>query len=86
MTPMSMNDATSPSSSADRARRYRVRRAEGRHVARVEVGPEEIEALVDNSLLDPGDVADRAAITESIEVLLYVLRENAIEIDWDRWN
>ncbi len=83
---MSMNDATSPSSSADRARRYRVRRAEGRHVARVEVGPEEIEALVDNSLLDPGDVADRAAITESIEVLLYVLRENAIEIDWDRWD
>ncbi len=83
---MSMNDATSPTSGADRARLYRKRRSEGRHVARVEVGPEDIEALVENCLLDPGDVADRAAITESIEVLLYVLRENAIEIDWAQWD
>ncbi len=72
---MSINDAISPSSSADRARRYRVRRAEGRHVARVEVGPGEIEAL---------DVGDRASVGWAIELLLLGLVEGALEIDTDR--
>ncbi len=83
---MSMNDATSPTSSADRARRYRVRRAEGRHVARVEVGPENIEALVVEGLLEPGKSGDRAAISEAIDCLLFALSEGAVEIDWDRWD
>ncbi len=82
---MSMNDATSPTSSADRARRYRVRRAEGRHVARVEVGPEDIEALVENCLLDPGDVADRAAVNEALGSMLYALSEGAIAVDFDKF-
>ncbi len=83
---MSMNDATSPSSSADRARLYRRRRAEGRHVARVEIGPEEIEALVANSLLAAEKVGSRVAINEALEDLLYILSESAVEIDWGRWD
>ncbi len=83
---MSMNDATSPTSSADRARRYRVRRAEGRHVARIEVGPEEIEALVANSLLAAEKVGDRVAINAALDDLLYVLSEGAVEIDFSRWD
>ncbi len=82
---MSMNDAISPSSSADRARRYRVRRAEGRHVARVEVGPEDIAALVDNCLLVPEDVADRDAISEALGTMLYALSEGAIAVDFDKF-
>ncbi len=83
---MPMNDAISPSSSADRARRYRVRRAEGRHVARVEVGAEEIEALVANSLLAAEKVGDRVAINAALDDLLYALSEGAVEIDFSRWD
>ncbi len=64
---MLTNDATPPSSAADRARRYRERKSEGLHVARVEVGPEDIEALVREGLLEPGESSDRAAISEAIE-------------------
>ncbi len=83
---MSMNDATSPSRSADRARLYRKRRSEGRHVARVEIGPEEIEALVANSLLAAEKVGDRVAINAALDDLLYVLSEGAVEIDFSRWD
>ena len=83
---MQMTSATSSPSGADRTRSYRKRRAEGRHVAHVEVGPEEIEALVENSLLAAGDVGDRAAIKEALECLLFALSEDAIEIDWGRWD
>ncbi len=83
---MSMNDATTPSSSADRARLYRERKSEGVIVVPVEVGPDIAKALTSNFLLDPQDSANRREIGEVIELLLYVLRENAIEIDWDRWD
>ena len=83
---MSMNDKTSPSSAADRARLYRNRRSEGRHVARIEVGPEEIEALVANSLLAAEKVGDRVAINAALDDLLYVLSEGAVEIDFSRWD
>ncbi len=76
---MQMNHAASSSSGADRASLYRRRRAEGRHVARVEVGPENIEALVVEGLLEPGKSGDRAAIGEAIEVLLFALSEGALE-------
>ena len=82
---MPMNDKTSPSSAAERARLYRERRSEGRHVARVEVGPEDTAALVDNYLLDPGDVADRDAISLALGSMLFALSEGAIEIDFDRF-
>ena len=82
---MSMTNAISSSSGADRASLYRQRKSEGRHVARVEVGPEEIEALVVEGLLAAGDVGDRAAIREALELLLYALSEGAVEIDFDRF-
>ena len=44
------------------------------------------EALVDNSLLDPGDVADRGAVSEAIGCVLFALSEGAIEIDFSRWD
>ena len=77
---MLTNDATSQTA-ADRAARYRERRSEGIHVARVEVGPEDIETLVREGLLEPGESGDRAAISEAIEWLLLALSEHAIEID-----
>ena len=83
---MSMTDATSSLSGADRVRRYRERKAAGRHVARIEVGAEEIEALVANSLLAAEKVGDRVAINEALEDLLYILSEGAVEIDWGRWD
>ncbi len=82
---MSMTTATSPSSGADRARRYRRRKSEGCVVATVEVGPGDLKALVDNMLLEPGELDDRAAISEAIEVLLFALAEGAAEIDFDRF-
>ena len=82
---MSMTNATSPSSAAERARLYRERRSEGRHVAHVEIGPEEIEALVENCLLDPGDVADLAAVNEALGTMLYALSEGAIAVDFDKF-
>lgn len=81
---MQTTNATSSSTGVDRTRRYRRRRAEGRHVARVEVGPEDIEGLVENYPLAAGDVADRAAIGEAIECWLLALSEGAVEIDFDR--
>ncbi len=82
---MSMTDATSASNAADRTKLYRRRRAEGRHVARVEIGPKDIEALVDNCLLDPGDVGDRDAISEALGTMLYALSEGAIAVDFDKY-
>ncbi len=77
---MLTNDATSPSSAAERARRYRERKSEGLHVARVEVGPEDIEALVSEGLLGLGKSANRREISKAIERLLLALSENAIDI------
>ena len=77
---MPMNNETSPTSSADRARQYRERKSEGRHVARVEVGPEDIEALVSEGLLGLGKSANRREISKAIERLLLALSENAIDI------
>lgn len=81
---MQTTSATSRSSAADRTRLYRQRRAEGRHVARVEVGREEIGALVENSLLAAEDRCDRASVGWAIELLLLGLSEGALEIDADR--
>ncbi len=82
---MSITDATSASNAADRTKLYRRRRAEGRHVARIEIGPEDIAALVDNCLLDPGDVGDRNAINEALGTMLYALCEGAIAVDLDKF-
>ena len=50
------------------------------HVARVEVGPEDIEALVSEGLLGLGKSANRREISKAIESLLLALSENAIDI------
>ena len=81
---MPMTNATSPSSAADRVRRYRQRRAAGRQVASVEIGPDEIGALVENALLAVEDAGDRAAVGWAIELLLLGLAVDALEIDTDR--
>ncbi len=86
VTRMSITEATTSSSGADRVRRYRERKAAGRHVARIEVGAEEIEALVQNDLLAAEKVGDRVAINAALDDLLYVLSEGAVEIDFSRWD
>lgn len=78
---MLTNDKTAPSNAADRARRYRERKSEGLRVARVEVGLEDIEALVREGLLEPGKLGDRAAISEAIERLLLALAEYGADVD-----
>ena len=80
---MSMNDATPPSSAADRAHEYRRRRAEGIIVVPVEVGPDIAKALVSNFLLDPQDLANRCEVGGAIETLLLALSQNAADIDFD---
>ncbi len=75
---MPMTNISSPSSGADRASRYRKRKREGRLIAPVEVLPEDLKALVDNALLEPGKSGDRAAIGEAIECVLLALSEGAV--------
>ncbi len=81
---MSTTDATSPLTGADRASLYRERRAAGCCVVRVEVGPADVEGLVNEGLLGPGESGDRAALGEAIETLLFGLSEGAIKIDLER--
>ncbi len=82
---MPMTNISSPPTGADRASLYRKRKREGRLVAPVEVLPEDLKALVDNALLEPGKSGDRAAISEAIEGLLFGLGQGAVEIDFDRF-
>ncbi len=75
---------TELSPTATRSRRYRERRRMGITIAPVQVAPEVAEALVATGLLTEADMGDRAKMGESIEVLLFALVDDAIEIDWDR--
>ena len=81
---MQTPNMTSPSSGADRASLYRQRRAAGCYVVRVEVCPADVEGLVNEGLLEPGESGDRAALGEAIETLLFGLSEGAIKIDLER--
>ncbi len=78
-----MSNIVSPSNGADRARRYRGRKKEGRIGVPVEVGPEDLNALIENFLLEPKDLADRGGIGRSVELILHALSEGAFEIDFD---
>ena len=49
-------------SSAERMRRYRMRQQRGKRIIRVQIGPDEIDALVSRGLLGPGDREDASAI------------------------
>jgi len=75
---------TDLSPTATRSKRYRERRRAGIITAPVRVAPEVAEALVATGLLTEADMVDRAKIGESIEVLLFALVDDAVEIDWDR--
>ena len=80
---MSMNDATSSANAASRAREYRRRKSAGVIVVPVEVGREDLNALIENFLLEPKDLADRGGIGRSVELILHALSEGAFEIDFD---
>jgi hypothetical protein len=56
------NDARVPQSPAARMRRYRKRKRRGQRIIRVQIGPNEIEALVSRGFLGPGDREDIIAI------------------------
>jgi hypothetical protein len=49
-------------SSAERMRRYRKRQRRGQRIIRVQIGPNEIEALVSRGFLGPNDREDTSAI------------------------
>ena len=80
---MLTNDATSPSSAADRAHEYRRRRAEGIIVVPLEVDREDVNSLIEYGLLDRRKSADRREVGEAIEKLLRALYEGAVGIDSD---
>ena len=48
--------------------------------------PEDLNALVDNFLLESKDLADRGAIGGAIECVLLALSEGASEIDFDHFS
>ena len=60
-TGMSENSNT-PTSAAERNRRYRKRQRRGQRIIRVQIGPTEIEGLISRGFLGPGDRADTIAI------------------------
>ena len=51
-----------PTSAAERMRRYRKRQRRGQRIVRVQIGRNEIEALVLRGFLGPGDRQDVSAI------------------------
>ena len=51
---------------------------------RVEVDPRDVEGLINEGLLEPGESGDRAEIGEAIRTLLFGLSEGAVKIDLER--
>jgi hypothetical protein len=56
------NDTRVPQSPAERMRRYRKRHRRGQRIIRVQIGPNELEALVSRGFLGPNDREDTIAI------------------------
>ncbi len=75
---------TELSPTAARSKRYRQRKREGIIIAPVQVAPEVVDALVTTGLLTEADTGNRAELGEAVEILLYALADDAVEIDWDR--
>ena len=79
-----MTDLSPP---AVRSRRYRARRRAGVVVAPVEVDAAALDALQEYAFLGgEADVDDRDKVSEAIQLLLFVLTERAIEIDYDHFD
>ena len=68
---------------AVRARRYRQRMRAGTMVCQVETTRDIRDALVGLGILDPDDSNDRAAVADSVEILLYAAGAGAIDINPD---
>ena len=64
------NDTRVPQSPAERMRHYRKRQRRGQRIIRVQIGPNEIEALVLKGFLGPGDREDTSAIEFGMSALI----------------
>ena len=73
------------SSSAIRTRRYRERRDRGSVVISLEVDSNQLDALVDHGFLAEGDVTNRAKVSEAVDMLLFALADDAVEIGWEKY-
>ena len=71
---------STPTPNANRARRYRQRRAKGTVVTRVEVDAAAIAGLVNYGLLDERDARDRERIAEAIELALDGFTRNGLAL------
>ncbi len=81
---MSTQDALS--SSAIRTRRYRERRDRGDIVISLEVENYKLRGLIDHGFLAEGDVKSRAKVADAVDVLLFALADDAVEIDFAKYD
>ena len=77
-------DGLASTNGARRCRRYRARKKAGAVVVPAEITPEAAMGLVDCGLLDINERGDRARVAEAVELVLYIIEENAFVID-DEW-
>ncbi len=75
---------TELSPTAARSKRYRQRRREGVVIAPVQVAPEVVEALVTTGLITEAGTGNRAELGEAVEIFLFALANDAVEIDWGK--
>jgi len=66
-------------------RRYRERRDRGAVVISLEVDRFTLDALVDHGFLAEADPKSRAKVHEAVDLLLFALSDDAIEIDWEKY-
>jgi hypothetical protein len=59
---LGLQDSKIRRSATERMRHYRKRQRRGQRIIRVQIGPNEIEALVSGGFLGPGDREDISAI------------------------
>ena len=73
------------SPAAIRTRRYRDRRDRGSVVVTLEIEDYKLAALIDHGFLAKADVKSRAKVAEAVDVLLFALADDAVEIDWEKY-
>jgi hypothetical protein len=64
------NDTRVPQSPAERMRHYRKRKRRGQRIIRLQIGPNEIEALVSRGFLGANDREDISAIEFGMSALV----------------
>ena len=80
-----MPPQNTPSPSAIRMRRYRERRDRRAAVISLEVDSDTLDALVDHGFLAEADVESRAKVHEAVDLLLFILSDDAIEVGWEKY-